>query len=153
PLEPLAARLVLEPARPVGPAHARLLADTLRSDDDVLEVEVDIREGGEELRVEARRALVPLPAGAGDHQLVHTDLGQRRDEPPDVTVALRDRMRLPELADLRVLVDVDRPPQQLEDAIGGHRLRSYHPRRPDASLRDDEVLTRDDRRGRKRIRL
>ena len=127
PLEVLSRRLVLEPASLVRRRDARLLAHALRPDDDVLEVEVDVRERREELGVEARGALVALPARARAHDLVDAVLRQRRDEARQVAVVLGDRVRLPELADLRVLVDVDGAAEELEDAIGGHRHGSYHP--------------------------
>src|SRR5437867_7276133 len=41
--------------------HACLLADALRADDDVGQLEVDVREGAEQARVEARRPLVAVP--------------------------------------------------------------------------------------------
>ena len=62
PLQPLAGRLVPQPPRLVGRGHLRLLAHALRPDHDRGQVEVDVRKGGEQLRVEASRALVPLPA-------------------------------------------------------------------------------------------
>ena len=81
---------------------------------------MDVGEGSEQLGVEAGRALMPFPAGAGTHHLVDAVLGERRDETREVSVVLRLRMRLPELADLLVLVRVDGPPQQLQDALARH---------------------------------
>jgi hypothetical protein len=135
---------VLEPTRLVRPRDDRLLAHALGADDDVVEVEVDIGEGGQELRVEARGALMTLPARTGAHDLVHAVLGQRRDEPRKVAVVLGDRVGLPELPDLRVLVDVDGATEKLEDAVAGHaapfgesvrRIRTTRPARTARSSR------------------
>ena len=52
PLSALARGLVVEPGALVCRGHARLLAHSLWSDDDVLEVEMDVREGRQELGVE-----------------------------------------------------------------------------------------------------
>ena len=104
--------------------HARFLADALGPDHDVLEIEVDVRKRGQELGVEARRALVSLPACAGAEHLVDAVLGEGRDQTREVAIVLRDRVGLPELADLGVLVLIDGSPEQLEDAIAGH-ARSF----------------------------
>src|SRR6266545_852203 len=77
-------RLVLQPARSVRTGHARFLADALRADDDVREIEVDVRESGEQLRVEARRAPMSLPAMSRLRELVDAVLGERGDEPGQV---------------------------------------------------------------------
>ena len=74
---------------------------------------MDVRERRQELRVEARGARMTLPAGTGAHDLVDAVLRQGRDEPRQISVVLGDRVRLPELADLRVLVDVDRAAEEL----------------------------------------
>ena len=76
PLEPLAGRLVLEPATFVRRGDAGLLADSLRPDDDVVEVEVDVRERRQQLGVEASGALVALPAGSRPDDLVDAVLGR-----------------------------------------------------------------------------
>src|SRR5207249_9324458 len=120
PLEPRTGGLVLEPATLVRGGHPRLLAHALRSDDDVFEVEVDVRKGGQELGVEASRALVSFPAGARSPDLVDAVVGQRRDESRQVTVVLGDRVRLPELADVCVFVLLHRPAEELEDALARH---------------------------------
>ena len=81
---------------------------------------MDVGKRGQELGVEPRRAVVPLPARAGARHLVDAVLGQRRDQPRQVAVVLGDRVPLPELADLLILGRVDRPPQQLEDPLARH---------------------------------
>src|SRR5438552_11883274 len=62
PLELLSARLDAEPRRLVGRGDMRFLADPLRPDDDVGQVELDVRKRRQELCVETRRSLVTLPA-------------------------------------------------------------------------------------------
>jgi hypothetical protein len=88
-----------------------------RPDDDVGEVEPDVGEGGQELRVEARRALVPFPPLATRAQLVDAVLGQGRDQPGQVARVLGDRVALPELADLVVQLRGDRAPHLLDDVV------------------------------------
>src|SRR5262249_2097370 len=75
----LAGRRVTNPLRLERAGHTRFLAHALRTDDDVRQVEVDVREGAEQLQVEARCAVVTLPAMAGLHELVDAVLGQGRD--------------------------------------------------------------------------
>src|SRR5919106_778636 len=83
-LDELAGRCLPAPLAGVRPGDLRLLADALRPDDDVREVEPDVGKGGQELRVEARRALVPLPPFARLYELVDAVLGQRGDEAREV---------------------------------------------------------------------
>src|SRR5881227_2653969 len=71
PLERLAGGRRAEPGGGLRRGDVGLLADALRPDDDVGQVEVDVRKRGQELRVEARSALVPLPAVTGLDELVH----------------------------------------------------------------------------------
>jgi hypothetical protein len=85
-----------------------VLAHALRPDHDVVQVEVDVRERGEELGVEPRRPLVALPARAGARDRVDAVLRQRGQEARQVPVVLGDGVDLPELADRLVLVGVRR---------------------------------------------
>src|SRR6185312_5475242 len=110
PFEVLAARLVAEPPALVCAGDDRLLAYPLRADHDVVELEVNVGKCGEELGVEPRRAIVPLPAStllARDR--VDAVLGQRRDQSGEVAVVLGDRVRLPEVMDRVVLRGVAGP--------------------------------------------
>ena len=95
--------------------HARLLADSLRADDDVGQLEVDVGKRGQEPGVEPGRALVALPPVRRACDLVDAVLGQRREEAGDVAVVLGDRVLLPELADRLDLGRVDLPFQQFAD--------------------------------------
>ena len=82
---------------------------------------MDVGERGEELGVETGGPLVALPADARAGDRVDAVLGQRRDQAGQVAVVLRDRVHLPELADLGHLVGIDGRAQEVEDAVGGHR--------------------------------
>ena len=113
----------------VGGRDVGLLADALRADHDVGQVEADVGERGQELGVEARRALVALPAVAGLHELVDAVRRQRRDEARQVARVLGDRVRLVELADLRVELRRDLAPVDLEHGRVGHAARAYYRRR------------------------
>src|SRR5512132_493790 len=121
PLEWLPRRLVLEPAPAMRGRHPCLLTDSLRADHDVVEVEVDVGEGGQKFGVEARRAVVTLPARAGAGDLVDAVLGQRRDQAGEVAFVLCDRVPFPQLPDLLVFGGIDRSSQQIEDALARHR--------------------------------
>ena len=112
-LHPLAARLEVDPLLLVRPGDAGLLDHSLRPDDDVRQVEMDVREGREQAHVEPRRAFVPLPALRRADDLVHAVVGQRRQQAADVAVVLRDRMLLPELVDGLDLGRVDLQLHQL----------------------------------------
>src|SRR5215207_9608420 len=114
-LDPLAARLPVQPALFVCGGHLRLLDDALRADDDVGEVEVDVGEGGEEPGVEARRAVVSLPALRCADDLVDTVVRQRGKQTGDVTVVLGDRVLLPQLVDRIDLGGIDLQLHQLAD--------------------------------------
>jgi cobalt-zinc-cadmium efflux system protein len=118
-IDPLAARLPVQPALLVCGGHLRLLDDALRADDDVGEVEVDVGEGGEESGVEARRAVVSLPALWGADDLVDAVVGQRGKQAGDVTVVLGDRVLLPELIDRIDLGRIDLQLHQLADVHDG----------------------------------
>jgi hypothetical protein len=60
----------------VGGGDSRFLADALRADHDVVEVEVDVGKRGQQLGVEPRRALVTFPAGVGAGDRVDAVLGK-----------------------------------------------------------------------------
>src|SRR5438034_4818823 len=115
PAEAFARGREAEPIGDVRAGHLGLLTDSLRADDDVRQVEVDVREGGEQLRVEARRAVVALPAVAGLDELVDAVVGQRRDQAREVAAVLGDRVLLPELANLLVLGRLGLAPDQFAD--------------------------------------
>jgi cobalt-zinc-cadmium efflux system protein len=114
-LDPLAARLPVQPALLVRGRHLCLLDDTLRTDDDVGEVEVDVGEGGEEPGIEARRAVVSLPALRRADDLVDAVVRQRGKQAGEVTVVLCDRVPLPELVDRIDLGGIDLQLHQLAD--------------------------------------
>jgi hypothetical protein len=101
----------------------RLLDDALRPDDDVLQLEDDVGERGQELRVEARGAVVPVPGDVVGVDRVDAVLGQRREQALDRAVVLRLRVLLPELADLVHLRRVGRHPHQLQHVLLGNRQR------------------------------
>src|SRR5207342_3352671 len=69
-----------EPLALVRGGHVRLLADALRPDHDVGQLEVDVGEGAEQAQVEARRPFVALPSLARLDELVDAVLGQRRNQ-------------------------------------------------------------------------
>src|SRR6266487_2942013 len=125
-----ARRRVTDPLRFESACHARLLADALRADDDVRQVEVNVGECGQQLQVEARRSVVALPAVAGLHELVDAVLGQRRDQSRKVAVVLRDRVSLPQFADLVVLPRRELTADEVDDGVAldvlelGHRTNS-----------------------------
>src|SRR5947199_402311 len=106
----LAVGLVARSSHGAGPERAYVVkpTDTLWSiaarnyAGDVREVEADVGERGQELGVEARRAVVSFPAMAGLDELVDAVRSQGRDEPGEVARVLGDRVRLVELADLGV---------------------------------------------------
>ena len=68
--------------------HVRFLADALRPDDDVGQLEVDVRERAEQAAVEARRALMAFPDMACADDLVDAVVGQRREQAGDVALVL-----------------------------------------------------------------
>jgi hypothetical protein len=72
---------------------------------------------------------VTLPPRARAHHLVDAVLGERRDQARKVAVVLGDRVGLPELPDLRVLIGIDRTPEQVEDAVARHQAAFYQRRR------------------------
>ena len=102
--------------------HDRLLDDALRADHDVLELEDDVRERGQELGVEARGALVPVPGDVVRVDRVDAVLGEGREQALDRAGVLGLRVRLPELADLVDLGRIDLHPHQLEH----FRFRNRH---------------------------
>src|SRR6266508_6470199 len=112
-LDALPARRVIEPVHLVRRGDPSRLADALWADDDVGQLEVDVREGGEQRSVEAGGTLMPTPDVARADELVDAVLGQSREQPGDVSPVLGERMTLPELSDLRVLGGVDLAAQQL----------------------------------------
>ena len=63
PLEPALARRLAEPRRLLRRRDVRLLAHALRPDHDVGQVEADVREGGQQLGVEARARRRGPPSG------------------------------------------------------------------------------------------
>src|SRR5438067_996955 len=69
PFERLARGWAAEPRPVLRGRDVRLLAHALRPDHDVGQVEPDVREGGEELGVEAAGALMTLPAMPGLNEL------------------------------------------------------------------------------------
>src|SRR5579859_3510198 len=75
-----AARLSARPDAAVGTRHPRDLDDSLRPDDDVVEVEAHVRKRAEKGGVEGSRAGVAFPALAGRRNLVDAVLGQGVDE-------------------------------------------------------------------------
>jgi len=97
-LDRLARGLVVEPVLFVRTGDVSRLADALRADDDVSQLEVDVRECAKQASVEARRALVAVPDMLGPDDLVDAVLGQRGEEPGQVSPLLGLRMLLPELA-------------------------------------------------------
>src|SRR5437588_3720869 len=127
-LDRLAGRGVLQPIRLVSGRHVGFLADALRADDDVDEVEVDVGESAEQACVEARRALVSLPAVVAAGDLVDAVVRERGEEAGDVALFLGLRMALPELADLVVLVGVDWAAEQLPNVVHGRVGSSRWPR-------------------------
>src|SRR5206468_7209410 len=68
PAEALARRREAEPSGLVSAGHVGLLAHALRADDDVRQLEVDVRKGGEQLHVEACRALVQIGRATSELQ-------------------------------------------------------------------------------------
>jgi cobalt-zinc-cadmium efflux system protein len=93
--------------------HLRLLADALRADDDVRELEVDVGERGQEGRIEPHSARMALPALVGADDLVDAVVGQRREKARNVALVLRDRVLLPELVDRLYLGRLDLELHQL----------------------------------------
>jgi hypothetical protein len=112
-----------EPFRLVGARHVGLLADTLRADHDLRQVECDVRKRSQKPVVEARRSLVTLPAVSRLDELVDAIVRERREEAGQIAVLLRERMAFPELPDLVVLVDRRLSPEEREDAVAGHRAQ------------------------------
>src|SRR5688572_15384136 len=101
-LHRLLRRWLPEPGSPVRPRQAGLLAHALRPDDDVPELEPDVRERPDELLVEPPGPGVPLPLPLDPRDLVDAVLREGREEPGDVPGILGDGMLLPEATDLVV---------------------------------------------------
>ena len=110
-------RLEAEPFRLERSGDARLFADALRPDDDVRQVEVDVRKRRQQLGVEARRAFVMFPTVTCLDELVEAIVGQRRDQSRQIAVVLGDRVPLPQLADLVVELGRDLAAEQFDDGV------------------------------------
>ena len=95
------------------PGDPRLLTDPLGADDDVREVEMDVREGGQEPGVEAGRSLVALPPVRRPGDLVHAIFGERGQKTRQVAPVLGERVPLPQLSNRLDLGRVDRPLDEL----------------------------------------
>src|SRR5439155_5520260 len=127
PRQLLVRRRIVQPAGGVCPGHARLLAEALRSDDDVGQVEVNIGKGGDQLGVKTCRPFVTLPAVAALGELVDAILCQRRDEARQIPIVFGHRVSLPELPDLVVLVRHGVAPDPLDDRVVLYvLLNSFH---------------------------
>src|SRR2546423_12527116 len=100
------------------------LADALRADHDVGQGEVDIRKSGQQAVVELGRPRVALPTLLPCGDLVDAVLRQGRDQAGEVAVLLRDRVTLPELADLVVDLRFELSPQLLPRLFTGGCGRS-----------------------------
>ena len=73
-----------------------LLADALRPDHDVGQLEVDVGERAEQASVEAGRAFVAVPDVLGADDLVDAVVRQRGQEAGDIPLVFGKRMALPE---------------------------------------------------------
>src|SRR5439155_12209373 len=120
PGKPLAGGRTAAPRRLVRAGHVSLLADALRADHDVGQVEVDVGKRGQQLHVEAGRTLVAFPAVAALYELVHAIHRQRRDQARQVALVFGDRMALPELTDLVELLSGSLATDQAPNVVG-HR--------------------------------
>src|SRR3989440_12616435 len=100
------------------------LADALRADHDLGQGEVDVRKSGQQAVVELRRPRVALPALLPRGDLVDAVLRQGRDQAGKIAVLLRDRVTLPELADLVVDLRFELSPQLLPRLFTGGCGRS-----------------------------
>src|SRR4051794_11229209 len=79
--------------------HPGDLDDALRTDDDVLQVEVDVGKGAEEAGVEAAGAGVAFPALARGDDLVNAVFGERGNEAGEVAAVFGLGVVDPEAAD------------------------------------------------------
>lgn len=96
----------VEPVFFIGGCDVRLLENALRTDDDVLQVEVNIGERGEQFLIELCRALFAVPAGSRVEDGVNTILGQRCHQAEDVAGILGGGMRDPQPPDGAVIFRV-----------------------------------------------
>ena len=113
----------VQPVALVGRRHASLLAHALRADHDLRQRKADVRERRQQLAVEPRRAGMAVPAPLPGGNLVDAVVGERCDQARQVAVLLRDRVALPELADLLVGLAVEPPSQLVPRAFPRDRRR------------------------------
>ena len=111
-LDLLVGGLETQPIPFVRAGDTRLLNHALRTDDDASEAEIDVRECPQQSLVELGRTLMPLKSAVELRQLVAAVGRQCRQQPLDITVVLRQRVRFPELADSIVLSGVERSLEQ-----------------------------------------
>ena len=83
---------------------------------------MDVGKGPEERTVELARAVVPVPrveyrAALLIDDLVDAVLRQCRDQAIEIPTILRDRVRLPEIANLVVELSADRPTKLLPNVL------------------------------------
>src|SRR5512142_2195254 len=120
PLERVPCGRGAEPRRTLRGRDVRLLTYALRPDHDVGQVEPDIREGREQLGVEAACAVVALPAVAGLDELIDAVRRERGDQAVEVACVLGQRVRLVELSDLAIELRRDLAAVNLEHGRVGH---------------------------------
>src|SRR5688572_23518122 len=101
----------------VRAGQRRDLHHTLRADHDVAQREGVVREGREELRVEAAGTSVSFPALAARDDLVGAVRREGRDEAVDVTAILGDGVAHPEALDLTQLRGVEPASEAPGDAV------------------------------------
>ncbi len=121
-VDPAPRRRVLEPVPLVRRRQPRLLAYALRPDHDVGQLEAHVRKRAQERAVEGPRPVVPLPAVAGRHDLVHAVGRQRGDQPLQVPPVLGQRVRLPQIPHRGVLRAAELALQLLADIVAAHVL-------------------------------
>jgi len=115
------------PLAAVRPRQARDLDNTLRSNDDVLQVEPNVGKCAQEAQIEGAGAGVALPALAGRHDFVHAVVGQCVEQSLEIAAIFGPRMTDPQALDGLERVGVQLPAEPLADWRLAHRGRHSKP--------------------------
>src|SRR5438046_2151605 len=86
------------------PGDLSLFHHTLRADHNVDQVEVYVREGRQQLRVEAGRTFLAAPVRISRYNGVHTVLGEGRHQPWNIALILCDGVIHPQAAYFAILL-------------------------------------------------
>lgn len=116
-LDFLSGRFVLEPLSLMSSGDVRFFKNSLRANDDALQIEMNVRKRGEQLRVELPRSVVSEPPLAGLRKFIDAILRERGEKARNVSTIFRDGMNLPEPTDLMVKLWRDFSVEKIPDRV------------------------------------